>query len=153
MNAYTSSSAYSFEYYGDVKPKKETKQKAETIKNNSPQWSRTKIIVWICFIFVAVGIVGVRSASLSGERNEINQKENEFNQLKMENEQKRAEIENSIDMGRIEEYAENELGMIKANNSDIVYINPTHEDNMEKVSKTTKENANFLGITFANLSN
>ncbi|HJA48604.1 MAG TPA: septum formation initiator family protein [Candidatus Agathobaculum intestinipullorum] len=80
-------------------------------------------------------------SALVGEQNET------LNELKAENVSLTTKKVNSMDMDEIEEYAVNNLGMVKFDNAQIEYVELTNPDTV-----TVAESGMSLGSLFAGLA-
>ena len=64
----------------------------------------------------------------------------------MENEQKELAIENMTDKTKIQEYAENVLGLKKISSAQTVYLNPVNKNYMQNVADTNKSTGGIKGF-------
>lgn len=119
-------------------PKKKTRQPASStakkVRKNS-RAKRAKIVLAITAFFVLALVLCTRWVSIYGLHSDIVKQTAQLEKVKMENEQLSVEINTMTDSAKIESYAQNNLGMRKMESSQIVYVNPTYGDTMQKVAK------------------
>ena len=119
-------------------PKRKNRQPAlGTAKKvqKSSRAKRAKIVLSITTIFVLALVLCTRWVSIYGLHSDIVKQTAQLEKIKMENEQLSVEINTMTDSAKIESYAQNNLGMQKMDSSQIVYVNPTYGDSMQKVAK------------------
>lgn len=134
----SSTSAYQLDRYIEKKPDKKAEQaKAKQIRLKA---KRRKFAVRMAVFFLALFIVGLRCVRISDLHNSINEQTKLLNTIQMENEQTRLAIESMTDKTKIQQYAENELGLKKLTTGQIVYLNVTKENYMKNYAKSNNDN-------------
>jgi len=106
---------------------------------------RTYAVVLIAAVFLLVFAYLSRSVHIYGQRDEITKKTQELEALKMANDQLNVEIKSLTDSSRIEQYATEHLNLKKMDSNQIVYLDQTTEDNMQRMTKNNGSNI-FKGI-------
>ncbi|HOM01204.1 MAG TPA: cell division protein FtsL [Acetivibrio sp.] len=106
------------------------------------QRNNNKIKRKIVFCLIAVFAMGVlamyRYSHITEMNYEIDRQLKAYNEIKNENIRIQVEIENSIDIQKIKEYAEKELGMHKPDKHQITYVKVPQSD-LTIVSEAAKQ--------------
>lgn len=129
-----------------VVPQRELKKAVNNQKSRKKAKSqRFYAMVAIATMFLLVFAYLSRSVHIYGQRDEIAQKTEQLENLRMANDQLNVEIKSLTDSSRIEQYASEYLNLKKMDSNQIVYLDQTTEDNMQRI---TKNNGNgiFKGI-------
>lgn len=120
-------------YYGDVK-KTENVQKKKTAevqkKRNRLVLTRDvrQVITAVSVLFLlCIGVLCRYAAILSGNR-QIKDLEKQYNTIISSNQAMQAKIDKQLEMGEIEKYAREELGMMKAESYQKFYIDMNMPD-------------------------
>jgi len=132
------SSAYKLETL--MQPKTVAKQQTRVSKKNN-RMVKIRCVSTISVVFLIALFICSRYVAIYGMHNEFENKTAQLNKVKMDNEQTTLMIESMVDGTKVEEYAINQLGMRKIENSQIVYIQPTQGDSMQKIAKNDKKSA------------
>lgn len=127
--------AYDFDYFAPQKPKakaeikvvKGTKPKAKSGKKNTPMKS-VLCCVAVVTVFFAVMYNRAVYTELCNESTEFTKT---LSELKSEETRLSLGIEGMVSMRRVEEYAQNQLGLIKAEGYQTTYVSFTSEDKVE----------------------
>ncbi len=139
----TGTSAYKPQYAGgEVSRKKQTaKKQVSKAKASALRW---KSFIVIAAIFVLTFTYLGRYVHIFGQHDEIAKMTKQLETIKMENDQLSVEIKSLTDSSRIEQYAMENLNLKKMDSNQIIYLDQTTSDNMQRM---TKEKANiFSGI-------
>jgi len=138
QSATKGSSAYKLEQI--LEPQKPVKKQTRVSKKNH---RKTKInyMATISAVFLIALFICSRYVSIYGMHHDFENKSAQLNKLKMDNEQTTLAIDSMIDGTKVEEYATKQLGMRKIENSQIVYIQPSQGDSMQKVANNDKKSA------------
>ena len=86
-----------------------------------------------------------RYAAIYGNSVDYAKKESGLRDIEARNTQLVMEIERSVDLKSIEEYAINELGMVRPQRYQIRYVTPQVEDKMEKTDNGTENYGGIFG--------
>lgn len=132
-SANKSSSAYQLDMYIEKKPDRKaeaTKRKAMKIRAG-----RRKLALYMTVFFVALFTVILRSVMINDLHNDINKNTAKLEELQAENEQTRLKIKSLTDKTKIQQYAEEELGLKKITSAQIIYLNPNRDNCMINVAK------------------
>lgn len=113
--------------------------------------SRARSIFLIATAFIVCLVICHRYVTLSEQVNEIARKEAELSRLEGLNVQLAIELEQSIDLKKIEDYAVANLGMTKPQRYQIVYVTPQGVDKMEKVAQESPRRSMSLFGVFGNV--
>ena len=101
-------------------------------------------------VVFAVGLViCYRHVIIYGQGIAIQEKSAQLKDLRDQNMQAQLEIERSDDLKKIEEYAMSELGMVKPQRHQIIYITPAASDRMEKASINRNVGSRNIFAVFA----
>ncbi len=126
--------AYDFDYFAPTKPKakpeikvvKGTKKKTKA-RRNTPLKT-----VLCCAAVVAVFFAVMFNRAMYTELcNEVSKTEKTLSELKSEETRLSLGIEGMVSMRRVEEYAQNKLGLVKAEGYQTTYVSLTNEDKVE----------------------
>jgi len=109
--------------------------------------NKKKAVLTIAVIFAICLAICYRYVSIASQVAEYSKLEAKLRDLESRNLQLSVEIDRSIDINSIEEYAMSKLGMVKPQKYQIVYVNPQSEDKMENVAKKNENKvASFFGV-------
>lgn len=111
-------------------PKKSTARKKETTVKTKAK-NRSKIVLYIGFIFVILFAISYRNALIAQKYSEIKSLKSELSEQEKENKQIEVNIESKTNLGAIEEKASKELGLKKLDDSQIIYVNLDKQDYVE----------------------
>lgn len=132
-NTNRSSSAYQLDMYIEKKP--DRKAEAEKRKAMRLRARRRKLTLYMTVFFIALFTVILRSVMINDLHNDINKSTAKLEDLQTENEQTKLKIKNLTDKTKIQQYAENELGLKKVTSAQIIYLNPNRDNCMINVAK------------------
>lgn len=118
----STSSAYQLERY--VEQKVDKKAEAEKKKQLKLKIARRKVAMGMAVVFVIMFAVLLRYIQIFDLHSEVARQNRELESIRMENEQTKLTIENMTDKAKIQDYAENQLGLQKMTDTQIVYLNP-----------------------------
>ncbi len=121
----------------------------ETIERNAatatiPTAVKKAIVFFVCCV-VMLGVNIVLQSEYDTLTNEIATIENEIDIVEGENVRLNAELSSLIATDKIESYAENVLGMVKAENYQISYIDLSEGDQVVLSGDKTADDSNFVG--------
>ena len=122
-----SSSAYQLDRY--VEQKVDKKAEAEKRRQLKIKAASRKVAIGMAFVLL------LRCVKVYDLHSEAAKKAAELENLRMKNEQTQLPIENMTDKAKIQDYAENVLGLQKMTDAQIVYLNPHKENYMSNVAK------------------
>jgi cell division protein FtsB len=108
--------------------------------------NRVKTVVAIVLSFLLAFMICYRYTIISNQVAQQDKLEQELRELEARNLQISMEIERSIDLKSIEEYATNVLGMVKPQRYQIIYITPNGRDEMQNVAKNPKNDTSVYGV-------
>ena len=128
----STSSAYQLDMY--VEQKFDKKAEIEKQRQLKLKMARRKLAVYMAVVFVALFAVLFRYVRVNDLHSDVKSQTAKLETIRMENEQKKLEIENMTDKTRIREYAENELGLRKISGAQTVYLNPDNKNYMQNVA-------------------
>lgn len=140
----SSSSAYQLDMYIEQKPdKKEELKKAQQRKQKA---ARRKLILCMAVVFAAMFIMLFRYVRIYDLHSDVSAKAATLEKINMENEHTALEIESLTDKAKIQEYAENELGLKKLTSAQIVYLSPSNDNYMKNLAKSDRTANAVKGI-------
>ena len=93
-----------------------------------------KMIGLIGFIFLLSAVMIYRQTAIFGKNREIEKLNNELSGILVTNEGIQSSIDRSIELGNLETYAKNRLGMINPDSSQIFYVDMGARDEVVKSS-------------------
>ena len=128
-----SSSAYQLDRY--VEQKVDKKAEAEKRRQLKIKAARRKVAIGMALVFIIAFVLLLRYVKVYDLHSEAAKKAAELENLRMKNEQTQLTIENMTDKAKIQDYAENVLGLQKMTDAQIVYLNPHKENYMSNVAK------------------
>ena len=119
--------------------KKQTKTKAKA------KVVRTQKVIAICSVILALcaGFMISRNVAVYESKNEVEALQKELNQLREYSSQKAFELDRSLDLEEIENLAKTNLGMVRPEKYQTVYVNIKQEDVTEI---TAREAEGFKGF-------
>ena len=138
QSATRGSSAYKLETI--LEPQKPIKKQTRVSQKNH-RMTKINCIATISAVFLIALFICSRYVAIYGLHNDFEKRTAQLNKLQMDNEQTTLMIDSMIDGSKVEEYATKQLGMRKIENSQIVYIQPSQGDSMQKVAKNDKKSA------------
>lgn len=89
---------------------------------------KRKVIFCLLFVFAMGSLAMYRYSRITEMNYEIDRQLKAYEEIKNENIRIKVEIENSIDIQKIKEFAEKELGMHKPDKHQIVYVKVPQSD-------------------------
>lgn len=141
----STSNAYQLDLYVESKVDK----KAEYEKKKKQQRKvmvRRKLALYAAVVFVALFAILFRYVHIYDLHSEINEQTAKLENIRMENEQIELSIENMTDKTKIQQYAENELGLKKITTAQTVYLNPAKESYMQNVADSGSKAGGIKGF-------
>lgn len=124
--------------------KKQSKTKPKTKTVNKLRKNKIKCVFGLIIMFSVLFTVSYRNAQISENYTKLKNQEKELSTLQKENGQLKVAIENSLNLGEIEQKAKEELGMQKATTKQTRYVNLPKKDYIEVASEqidmSTNEN-------------
>lgn len=124
-------------------------QKKRTVKKGvsrgAAKVAKTKGLIVIAVIFAIAFTYLGRYVYIFGQHDKIANMTRELENLKMANDQLSVEIKTLTDSSRIEQYAIENLNLKKMDSNQIIYLDQTTSDNMQRM---TKEKGNILNGIF-----
>ena len=122
--------------------KKETKAKAlATVKKQ-----QKTIAVCVLILALCAGFMMSRNVAVYESGKLVSQKQKELNSLKEYSSQKAFELDRSIDMESIEEYAKTKLKMVRPEKYQTVYVNIKQDDVTEVTCGQVEGIGGLFGI-------
>ena len=140
----STSSAYQLDMY--VEQKFDKKAEIEKQRQLKLKMARRKLAVYMAVVFVALFAVLFRYVRVNDLHSDVKAQTAKLETIRMENEQKKLEIENMTDKTRIREYAENELGLRKVSGAQTVYLNPDNKNYMQNVADKNSSAGGIKGF-------
>lgn len=122
------STAEKIKYYDVYEENKVLKEKRKQRNNHK---LKVKLVLLILLAFAAGLTIMYRYAVITQLSYKVSNAYEQYNNLKNKNTKLKAEIESQIDLQKVKEYAENELGMQKPDKYQIVYVNIPSSDYTE----------------------
>ncbi len=98
--------------------------------------ARMKMICLIGVIFLMSAVMIYRQTAIFGKNREIERLNNELSGILVTNEGIQSSIDRSIELGNLETYAKNRLGMINPDSSQIFYVDMGARDEVVKSSSS-----------------
>lgn len=115
-----------------------TNNKQKDIKKEKKM--QRKVICYIIICFIALFIISYRYSVIDDTYAVLKEKKSDLAVLEKETTQLEANIESSINLTKIEEEAQNLLGMKKLSTDQIVYVTLPKTDHVESSSTALKDN-------------
>lgn len=139
-------------------PKKSTAKKNNVNVQPKKQESKninSKIILYIAAVFVILFAVSYRNALIAQTYSEVKDLKSELSEVEKQNKQLEVNIESQTNLGAIEEKAQNELGLKKLDDSQIVYVSLDKQDYVESSSEEVKleEDTNWFDSIINKIKN
>lgn len=128
-----------------AKPKAQTKQ---IVKKKTKTKAKAKIstIFMIAFLAAAAFLVLFRGVMITEKCNQIEKKEKELTDTVAVNQKMQLEIDQSLDLKKVESVATEKLGMRRPEKYQTVYVNLEQVDYVEKTSGHAAGGINILGL-------
>ena len=120
---------------------KNAKKKQVAIKDKSKN-VKIRVVMYVVIGFAILFAISYRNSQIGEEFSEIKSMKAELSSLEKENEQLKANIESSLNLGNIEKTASENLGMTKIDNGRTVYINMQKQDYVQSGSEEIVKNEN-----------
>ncbi len=139
-----SSSAYQLDMY--VEQKVDKKAEFEKKKANKIKMRKRKMALYLSVFLLALFVIIVRNVAINDLHSEITAQTEKLEDLRVENEQARLNIENMTDKTKIQEYAENELGLRRITSAQTVYLNPAKKSYMKNVADPNPQTSGIRGV-------
>ena len=140
----STSSAYQLDMY--VEKKVDKKAEIEKKKQLKQKMVRRKLMLYMAVFFVVLFAILFRHVRIYDLHSDVIEQTAKLETIRMENEQTELAIENMTDKTKIQEYAENELGLKKITSAQTVYLNPAKESYMQNVAAATSRTGGIKGF-------
>lgn len=108
------------------------------IKKNSTKAFKTKLTVYFIAIMLLMSATVYSRLGLTETKGRINQQTEALKELQSENVYLSFQLENKVSLKNAEEYATNELGLIKLGSGQTEYVDLQGEDVIEKTDGSYK---------------
>lgn len=128
------------------KPKTQTKAKPKSAKKRKKQKFRWRFAFVSLIYFALIMVVLSRYAAINEIEREISLAKNKFEQLESANISKKVDIQQSIDMEKIEHDATQRLGMVQPGKNQVVNIRVQLEDSAEMLAPQTADTNLFVNV-------
>ena len=139
-----SSSAYQLDMYIERKPDK--KAEHEKIRQRKARAVKRKLTLYMAVFFAAMFIMLFRYVRIYDLHNSINTQTAKLEEISTDNEHTKLKIESLTDKTKIQEYAENQLGLKKVTTAQIVYLDSANDNYMKNVAKSNSKSSAVKGI-------
>lgn len=135
-----------FEYSSKQREKKVIEHKQETRKKAQAIAKKQQKTIAICAVIFALcaGFMMSRNVAVYESGKLVSEKQKQLNSLKEYSSQKAFELDRSIDMESIEEYAKTKLNMVRPEKYQTVYVNIKQDD----VTEVTRDQVEGIGGLF-----
>ncbi len=147
---YNGNLAYDWEFENtSVQIEKKVREHKEQTKSKARADSvKTHKTVALCVAILALcaGFMISRNVTVYESRNMVAEKQKELNQLKEYSSQKAFELDQSLDLEKIEETAREKLNMVRPEKYQTVYVNIKQEDVVEVTSDQVEGIRGIFGI-------
>lgn len=140
----STSSAYQWDMY--VEKKVDKKAEIEKKRQQRLKAARRKLALYMVVFFAALFTILFRYVRIYDLHSDVATRTKQLETIQMENEQTKLTIENMTDKTKIQEYAENELGLQKITSAQMVYLNPSKENYMQNVAGTNSGLGGIKGL-------
>ena len=140
----STSSAYQLDMY--VEKKVDKKAEAEKKRQLRLKAARRKLALYMAVVFVVMFAILLRFVRINDLHSDVIEQTAKLETLCMENDQAELAIENMTDKTKIQEYAENELGLKKITTAQTVYLNPAKGSQMENVAAANSKPTGIKGF-------
>ncbi len=121
-------------------PKKSTAKKKQVAIKDKSKNVKLRVVMYVVIGFAVLFGISYRNSQIGEEFSEIKSMKAELSSLEKENEQLKANIESSLNLGNIEKTASENLGMTKIDNGRTVYINMQKQDYVQSGSEEIIKN-------------
>ena len=140
----TGTSAYKPQFDRQTAGQKRSQVK-KRVSKMAKKASRTRGLIVVAVIFAIAFTYLGRYVYIFGQHDKIANMTKELENIKMANDQLSVEIKTLTDSSRIEQYAIENLNLKKMDSNQIIYLDQTTSDNMQRM---TKEKENILNGIF-----
>lgn len=140
----STSSAYQLDMY--VEKKVDKKAELELKRQQKLKAARRKVAVYMALIFAVMFAILFRYVKIYDLHSEVASQSEKLETIRMENEQTRLTIENMTDKAKIQEYAENQLGLQKMTDTQVMYLKPQKDNYMENVAEGNSGTGGIKGF-------
>lgn len=133
----TGTSAYKPQYEDKTH---HTKKKAakKPVKKAAAKSLKKKSFIIIAAVFLLTFTYLGRYVHIFGQHDEIAKMTKQLESIKMANDQLSVEVKSLTDTSRIEQYATENLNLKKMDANQIIYLDQTTSDNMQRIAKEKK---------------
>ena len=119
---------------------KKTKKNTKKAKA-SAQTRKIKCIAWLMIAFAVLFAMSYQNSKINEEFSQLKASEKQLAAIQKENEQLKANIENSLNLSNVEQSAKDHLGMQKATTKQIRYVTLPKKDYVELASEQIIRNS------------
>ena len=116
-------------------PERKILTREERLANKRKVRSRLKVIGVIALVFLMSAVLIYRQTAIFGKNRQIESLNSELSGIIVTNEAVQSNIDRSIELGNLETFAKNRLGMVNPDSSQIFYIDMGAGDEVVKPSK------------------
>ena len=113
-------------------PERRILTREERLANKRKFRARLKVVGVIAFVFMLSAILIYRQTAIFGKNRQIESLNSELSGIVVTNEGIQSTIDRSIELGNLETFAKNRLGMINPDSSQIIYIDMGAGDEVVK---------------------
>ena len=129
----STSNAYQMDMY--VEQKVDKKAEKEKLRQQQLKAARRKLALYMIVFFIAMFAILFRYVRIYDLHSDVASQTKKLETIRMENEQTKLTIENMTDKTKIQEYAENELGLQKITSTQTVYLSLEKQDYVEATAE------------------
>ena len=124
------SSAYQDDYYTYSKEQQPKKKKIVNAKvsTKARKRKRFKTIMTLLAVFAVAFVIVLRYAYIAEKNDSLNEMKTSYQEISSENNMLQIEIDQNINLTKVEEIATTKLGMQKPQKHQIVYVNVVGDD-------------------------
>ncbi len=146
---YNGTSAYKIDEYARRLETQERERK--NYKRKKMFQARVRLLAGMMLVFVLASVMLYRNAVIINNLSQVNTLKSELQMAKDKNAKKNVELENKLDLVKVEEIAETQLGLRRIEKYQTVYVAVEQEDyaelkNEKKEEKTKTFKPNFSVI-------
>ena len=137
-----------FEYGVEQREKKVREHKAKTKAVAKAELKKRQKTIAICAVILALcaGFMMSRNVAVYESGKLVSEKQKQLNELKEYSSQKAFELDRSIDVESIEQYARTKLNMVRPEKYQTVYVNIKQDDVMEVTCGQVEGIGGLFGI-------
>lgn len=125
------------EYYTPKKPKKPQQNKSSKKKNLHERNRAIKYIAAIAVLSLSAGYMISTFVTVNETKAQVAQLSSELADVQAQTSQKTFDLDHAIDLSEVEEIATTRLGMQRPEKYQMVYVNVSRDDTVEKTASET----------------